>query len=214
VSLSGALMPGPLLTVTLKESLGRGAVAGPLVVLGHGLLELAMVGALLFGLQHWLRLPVVEFCLSLAGAAVLVWMARGLLGGLGNKFSLSLEEKSPGVTSTSRRTFFRPVWAGVLASAANPYWELWWATIGAAMLSQAQVAGAVGVAAFYFGHVLGDLGWYTAVSSAVGLGRRWLTPAVYRGLLFTCGLFLLGLAVYFAWHGIGVGKSVLGLTLT
>ena len=46
IALSGALMPGPLLTVTISESARRGFVAGPLLIAGHGLLELALVVAL------------------------------------------------------------------------------------------------------------------------------------------------------------------------
>ena len=43
IALSGALMPGPLLTVTISEATRRGTVAGPLMILGHGILELALV---------------------------------------------------------------------------------------------------------------------------------------------------------------------------
>ncbi len=47
VALSGALMPGPLLTVTVGEATRRGFWAGPLIILGHGLLELTLVLLLL-----------------------------------------------------------------------------------------------------------------------------------------------------------------------
>ena len=50
IALSGALMPGPVLTVTVSESARRGAKAGPLMIFGHGILELALVLALLGGL--------------------------------------------------------------------------------------------------------------------------------------------------------------------
>jgi threonine/homoserine/homoserine lactone efflux protein len=39
IALSGAMMPGPLLTVTISESPRRGMLAGPLLVLGHGILD-------------------------------------------------------------------------------------------------------------------------------------------------------------------------------
>ena len=55
IALSGALMPGPLLTVTISESTRRGAVAGPLMILGHGILELALILALLAGLAPILK---------------------------------------------------------------------------------------------------------------------------------------------------------------
>ena len=54
LALSGALMPGPLLTVTVSESSRRGAHVGPMMIFGHSLLELALVIALLSGLAPFL----------------------------------------------------------------------------------------------------------------------------------------------------------------
>jgi threonine/homoserine/homoserine lactone efflux protein len=42
LALSGVLLPGPLLTVTISESARRGFKAGPLLITGHGLLEFSL----------------------------------------------------------------------------------------------------------------------------------------------------------------------------
>jgi hypothetical protein len=47
IALSGALMPGPLLTATISECSQRGFIAGPLLITGHAILELVLVIALL-----------------------------------------------------------------------------------------------------------------------------------------------------------------------
>ncbi len=49
IGLSGAMAPGPLLTITIAESIKRGPWVGPLIVLGHGVLELTMVIAIISG---------------------------------------------------------------------------------------------------------------------------------------------------------------------
>jgi len=59
IALSGALMPGPLLTATISESSQRGFVAGPLMIAGHAILELTLVIALLAGLAPFFQQPVV-----------------------------------------------------------------------------------------------------------------------------------------------------------
>ena len=209
VSLSGALMPGPLLTVAINHSLHRGVAAGPLVVLGHALLELAMVLALLSGLAHLLAVPQVELALSLAGGLVLGYMGWGLLAAAKSPPSpLPWEQPKEGERDPARAGLLSPVWAGVVTSVVNPYWELWWVIIGAAMLVQARAAGTPGVAAFYLGHILGDLAWYTLVAATVVLGRRWLNRRAYSALMGVCGLFPAAFAVYFFLHGVKLGHAL------
>ena len=79
IALSGALMPGPLLTATIAESSRRGFIAGPLLIGGHAILEMALIGALLLGLAPFLQKPAVFTIIALAGAGILLWMAVGML---------------------------------------------------------------------------------------------------------------------------------------
>jgi len=55
VGLSGAMMPGPISTITLAQSVKRGVRAGPLITTGHALMEGLLVVALAFGLGGPLR---------------------------------------------------------------------------------------------------------------------------------------------------------------
>ncbi len=64
-------MPGPLLAVTIDESIRRGPKAGPLIVAGHAILEAALVAALAFGLVSFLKSDVVIAAISFAGGAVM-----------------------------------------------------------------------------------------------------------------------------------------------
>jgi len=82
LALSGAMMPGPLLTTTISESVRRGASTGPYLILGHALLELAMVAALLVGLAPLLTRAWVFAAIALVGAVVLSWMAVGMFRAL------------------------------------------------------------------------------------------------------------------------------------
>ena len=54
IALSGALMPGPLFTLSVRETLRRGFWVGPLVATGHALIELVLVIALALGLSQFL----------------------------------------------------------------------------------------------------------------------------------------------------------------
>ncbi|MCD6151370.1 MAG: LysE family transporter, partial [Deltaproteobacteria bacterium] len=74
LALSGALMPGPLLTVTVAEASRRGAWAGPLVITGHAILELLLVVAVIKGLGPSLKAPPVIGTISLLGGMILLIM--------------------------------------------------------------------------------------------------------------------------------------------
>ena len=43
IALSGALAPGPLLAACISESTKHGFKSGPLMILGHAILEIIMV---------------------------------------------------------------------------------------------------------------------------------------------------------------------------
>jgi len=46
-------MPGPMLGVTIDGSLKKSWMAGPLIVLGHGILELLLIAVMTFGLKDF-----------------------------------------------------------------------------------------------------------------------------------------------------------------
>jgi threonine/homoserine/homoserine lactone efflux protein len=193
LALSGALMPGPLLTVTVSESSRRGALVGPMMIFGHSLLELALVVALLSGLAPLLVRDDVFIAISLIGGAVLLWMGTTMLRSLPQ---LSLAGQSAGGGSRNL------VLTGILLSAANPYWLIWWASIGLGYIMYAMRFGILGIAAFFFGHILADLAWYCLISFGIARGRRFFSDSLYRKLIGGCAVFLLVFSCWFLYGGI------------
>lgn len=193
VALSGALMPGPLLTVTVGEAARRGFWAGPLIIVGHALLELALVALLLVGLGAFLNRPLILGTVGVLGAGLLAWMGFMLLKASRHSH-LELDPQG--------KTGLHPVWSGILMTAANPYWLIWWLTIGLGYVMFSSKYGVLGVALFFCGHILADFAWYSLVAGAVAQGRRFLTDGLYRGFLAVCGLFLFVFGGYFGIQGI------------
>jgi threonine/homoserine/homoserine lactone efflux protein len=196
VALSGAVMPGPLLTVTISESPRRGLMTGPLLIAGHAILELALVAALLMGLAPLLKMEPVFIVIALAGSAVLLWMGIGMLKSMPTMTLMT--ETNTAVGAKGRNLIL----SGALMSIANPYWSIWWATIGLGYILHSMDAGAMGVIAFFSGHILGDLFWYAAVSAAIWKGRKLLSARSYRILIGVCAVFLIVLSCLFAWSGV------------
>ncbi len=197
VGFSGAMMPGPVTTLIVTETARRGWIAGPLITVGHVLLELAMVIALVFGLGDVLKQNAVAGIIGLLGGAFLLWMGAGIVRDAWRgrvSFNLSRSAAAGGPTGN-------PILAGILTSVANPYWLLWWATVGAASLITFRAFGVAGIIAFYIGHTLADWVWNNLVAFVVASGRRVLNDRIYRGILIFCGAFLIALSLYFLRSG-------------
>ncbi len=196
VGLSGALMPGPLMTVTIDWAARRGFRTGLLPLLGHAFAEAAMVLALVFGLSQILNNGLVRGAIGLLGGAVLVWMGYGMgRDAWSGQASLAL-------TGAGQQPRLAPVPTGVAVSVGNPYWLLWWATVGAGFVASSLQWGAVGLATFYGGHIVSDLAWLSLVAAVIVTGRRLLSDKVYRGLILVCGAFLVALGLYFFLSGV------------
>jgi len=185
-------MPGPVLTVTISESARRGFRAGPLIILGHGLLEAALVILLLLGFSGFLQSPRVIGIIGVSGGIALFFFAFSMFKGL-KELSLDLTHAEGKGTN--------PVIAGILTSLANPYWTIWWATIGLGYLFISIKFGLLGVAVFFIGHISADLAWYSAIAFFVSRGKSYISDSVYRGVIFCCALIMMGFGGWFGYTG-------------
>jgi threonine/homoserine/homoserine lactone efflux protein len=204
IGLSGALMPGPLLAVTIRHASSRGTSAAPLLVFGHAILEAALVCLLLFGLTEWIRGDGAVTAIALLGSATLLWMAVGMAREVR---TLRFDPAVAGTPSSAaeggkRPGWLRPVIDGIVASASNPYWSLWWATIGLGYLLLSRSQGWGGVLAFFTGHILSDAAWYVFVGTAVSAGRGRFTDRMYRGIVGACAVFLVFFALTVGYLGV------------
>ncbi|MBI2908728.1 MAG: LysE family transporter [Chloroflexi bacterium] len=195
VGLSGTLLPGPFLTITIAESARHGVSAGAAMVLGHGIAELSLVIALATGLSRVLGKDLVTAGVSLVGGAFLLWMSLGILGA-----ALGPLDPFEGGQAQAASPYSL-VFTGIAASLFNPTWLIWWASIGTTYVLSSLKNGVGGLASFYTGHILADSSWYLLVSFVVGAGRMFAVGLVYRIILAACGAFLIVLGLYFLAGG-------------
>ena len=193
---SGAMAPGPVLTTTISEVMKRGFKAGPLIVLGHAILEIALLTAVIAGLGAWITREGTMAVLGIVGGVLLIVMGAQMALTAGRTADQALS--AGGDPGSAVRG---PIVAGIVTSLSNPYWTIWWATIGLNFAAVALKSGLVGLASFYTGHILSDLTWYSIVAAAVASGRRICPRGVYVGLFVLCGFALVGLGAYFLASG-------------
>ncbi len=202
VALSGALVPGPLLTYTIMKTLEtreRGSMVGVLVIAGHAVLESALVILLLAGFASLLRNEVTIRVIGTIGGMVLAYLGGRLIydlarGRVGDVFAAGQNTPEGHAPRRLPRAFI----GGIIVSMSNPYWWIWWASIGLAFMVQYDISfrNPSGLIAFMAGHEAGDLAVYWVVSIIVALGRRKISGRAYRVVLLVCAIVMTGFGLY------------------
>lgn len=185
ISLSGAMAPGPITAATLAAGT-RSRHAGGLIALGHGIVEFPLMLLVLAGAGTLLASNAFMTCIGLVGGAVLVLMGSGMIKNL----------RKPG-TVTATRTARSPIWTGMVLTGTNPYFLLWWVTIGLALTSRASEIGVLAFGLFALVHWLCDLVWLEALSWTGFNGTKLLGEGVLKVVLGICSVALIGLGLYF-----------------
>lgn len=198
MAIGAVLTPGPVTTAIISQSPRLGWITGPLVSIGHALLELLMVLLITLGLSGILGAPAVKNAIALLGGLLLLWMGGNMLFGV-LKGKLRLPEVN---TQDEKLDYGKMLGIGVISSLTNPFWYAWWMTAAAVYLLQARAVGLIPVIGFYLGHISADFLWNTALSTVVGGGKKLMTNYVYSGLISVCSLFLIYLAFKFLVTGI------------
>lgn len=188
IGLSGALTPGPLLATVVYQSTRQGSKTGPLIVIGHGLLEIAVVGIIILGFNRFINNPQLLKVISILGATILLYF--------GLKMFLAIPQLSWDMNSVKKNSA-NLILIGITVSLSNPYWTIWWLTIGLSLILSAQKLGLLGILVFFMGHILADLIWYSVISFTITKGRKFISLDIYKGIITICALALIGFAIWF-----------------
>jgi threonine/homoserine/homoserine lactone efflux protein len=190
VGLSGALVPGPMMTITISDSLQKGFITGPLIVLGHFIAELILIILLFAGLGWFIGSSTAVYIIGTLGGFMLILLGYKIVSTTNSLDKLSSSNHISNGSST--------VINGILTSISNPFFFLWWATIGwAFMFKGIELAGIFGVLGFLVGHWASDLSWFSMVSFFTSRGSQIMTEKHYNILINSSGIFLIILGLYF-----------------
>jgi threonine/homoserine/homoserine lactone efflux protein len=185
IGLTGALAPGPTLVATINASIAGDWTTGLKVSLGHAIVELFLVILILLGLAT-VALPYTTVIAGIGGIALVVF---GILTIKGSRKAT--------MRTSEVQTIANPYMAGLVTSAANPYFWIWWLSIGSAMVIAGLEGGLALAGAFMVGHWTADIAWYTLVSTGVSKGKTLFSDTVYQKIMGLCGIFLIIFGVYY-----------------
>ncbi len=222
IAFTSALMPGPLMTLAVRESMRRGFWAGPLLAVGHGLVDLVIVIGLALGLSAVLDNDAVKGGIGIAGGLFLLWMGVHTIGTLPNEAPLPAPAQGNGPGAATYSGSWRQRWMGSLstgdrllpstalmlglsaglASLSSPGVIAWWVAVGALLVQQGLVHGPAGVASISAGNFMADTLWLSFLALVLASGRHLMSGFAYRAVLVFCAVFLLALGAYFMSSGL------------
>jgi len=138
--------------------------------------------SIFYGFGYLLKLSYVKAAIAFVGGLFLLFMGIGMFR------SITQLEIS------SRRYPHSPIIAGVLLSIGNPYFLLWWATIGAALILHSLKFGVLGFVIFMIVHWLCDFLWLYFLSALSFKGGQFFGKGFQKISFAICGVFLLFLS--------------------
>lgn len=184
ISVPLVVTPGPVFAVTVAKGY-KSKKAGALIAIGHGAIEFPLIFLLYFGLSEYLDNPIVHKVIGLVGGSILIYMGLQIF-----KARKEIVQEH----SYSEHSSFV---SGLIATGANPYFFISWATIGAALVENAALFGFLGLLLFAIIHWSIDLFWDSFVSITVFKSRRLWTPKVFKAVFIFCFAVLVGFGLWF-----------------
>ena len=189
ISLTGAMLPGPMTAATIAKGYGS-KNAGALIAVGHGVIELPLIAAIYLGVGHFLGLPLVVSIIYIAGGVALFY--------LGFRMFRNASDAPGEVGGLPRNSMV----TGIVVTATNPAFYVWWITIGAALITGTALFGVIGVVLLAVVHWPCDLIWSEFLSLGTFKSRKWWTGRVPRIVFSICALILIGFGAWFLIYGL------------
>jgi len=183
------MMPGPVFAVTVAKSY-KSQLAGTQIALGHALVEIPLILLIYFGFARFFQDELVRLTLSVLGGAVLIWLGIGMF------------RARTSVVGMGKDLPYNSLVAGVVTSAVNPFFIVWWATIGSMLIMKSLEFGTTGFALFVPVHWLCDLAWLSFVSILVYKTQSLWGRKFQEGLFIVCSLLLIGFGGWFLTSGL------------
>ena len=189
ISFSGVMMPGPMLAVTLAKSY-KSPWTGTWLSIGHAVIEVPLILLIYFGFAQFFQVTVVRLALSVAGSGMIIWMG------------ISMFRARSEAAGKGKDLSYNAFTAGILTSVFNPFFLVWWATIGSMLIMRILEFGTMGLIVFIMVHWLCDLVWLTLVSNVIYRTHAFWNQRVQEWLFIAGSLLLVGFGIWFLISGI------------
>ncbi|HJR85738.1 MAG TPA: LysE family transporter [Nitrososphaeraceae archaeon] len=193
VSASGVLTPGPLFFTNLALSRYGGFWSGIKIAIGHTIVELPLI--ILYSLPFIVfTYPSTTFSIFtiisiIGGVSLIVFGVFYVVRTLGKNDNLNSTIKPSRIEN--------PILAGILFTGINPFFFIWWISVGAKLISDSlQFLGyPLGIVFLFFVHIWMDYAWLGLSSYFASRGMKIIGSHYHKFIviLLTLPLFYYGI---------------------
>ncbi|NNM36520.1 MAG: LysE family transporter [Nitrosopumilus sp.] len=187
ISASGVMAPGPLFAANVSYGLRDGAKSGIKMAVGHAIVEFPLIVLLGIGVFSLETFPEFRILISILGAITLfVFAILQIKTVLQNKKNHKTKPKQGALIS------------GIIFSALNPFFIIWWLTIGFKLISDAMLIWAFsGIIVVFLLHIWMDFVWLGGVSFLASKSTQILSNRNYKALMIGLSLILIYFGITF-----------------
>ena len=189
ISFSGVMMPGPMFAITLAKSF-KSPWAGVWISLGHAVIEVPLIVLIYLGFSRFFENSLVQLVLSLAGGSMVIWLG------------IAMFRARAKVVKEGKELSYSAFAAGIITSGLNPFFLLWWATIGSLLVMRFLEFGLSGLIVFIVVHWLIDLLWLSFVSILVYRTHSLWGNKFQQWVFIAISLTLVGFGAWFLISGV------------
>jgi threonine/homoserine/homoserine lactone efflux protein len=186
---ASGISPGPLLAMTISESLQHGSRAGIKVAVSPFITDILIVSVILFFLLKFENYDPVIAMISLAGSFYLIYLG---ISSLRTK-SVDIDIKTVKTDSLKK---------GVIVNFLSPHPYLFWIAIGGPILFKTLDAGVSSSFLFVAGFYALLVGSKIVIAMLVGKSRNFLRSNYYLYIIRSMGLVYVVFAFYFLKQGL------------
>ena len=219
LSTSGVLSPGPLFLANLIFGTNQGYYAGIKIANGHMIVELLLIILLslsLFGLSSFTAGPAaIRIVGTIGGTAIILFATAQILnmtkrvGYTAHVTNRSNKNKKQDIgyadnyfllsDKISRRINLGPLMIGMIFTAMNPFFLIWWLTVGLKLVSDSiNLFGIIeGVLVLFLFHIWMDYAWLTLTAYLISKGWSIAKMRSYSLFMISINIILISYGFYF-----------------
>ena len=185
ISASGVMSPGPLFAANVMYGLREGKISGLKMAVGHTIVEFPLILLLGIGFFSIESIPEIRTTITVLGAIGLFGFAIIQIRAVTKKeFSVETKSKQG------------PLVAGVLLSALNPFFIIWWLTIGLVLISESiESFGLIGIVILFLFHIWMDYVWLFIIAAFSSKAKNYLSKTNFK-------IIIVGLSLILVYFGI------------